>query len=105
MRSATADCVFTPRCFLLDDYIVIQRVRRVAGVIIVVADQRECHAVSTFARQAVRHLHPRPVVGAGSGQKRSRGIGRVVLQRRRSPVIRHRVWTADLVPKRQRCCC
>ncbi len=64
------------------------------------ADQGQ--GVGMACRHAGRHLDPCRVVGAGLGQNGRGRIARVVLERRRRPVIGHRVWAMHLVPETQR---
>ena len=80
--------------------VVVQRVRRVARVVVVVAGERQRVAVT----RRDRRIHLRPRVGSGTGlrQHRRRGARGVVLQRGRRPVVGHTVRAVVRVPEGQR---
>src|SRR5947208_2572434 len=92
--------VAVPRGRLLYRHVVVERVGRVAGVVVVVADERE--RVAAARRDGGGDLDPCAVVRAHLREDRRGRAGGVVPQRRGSPVVRQGVGAGDLVPERKR---
>ncbi len=81
--------------------IVVQGERRVAGKVVVMADQAEGVAVARGDRGGP--LLPALAAGAGPRQHGRGGAGGVVPQCRRGPVVRQGVRAADVVPEGELC--
>src|SRR5713101_3222595 len=88
-----------PALYLLERYVVVERVGGVGRVVVVVVDQRERVRVRAHERRGL--AAPGSVVGAGPREHRRRRAGGVVSQRRGGPVVGHGVGADDPVPERK----
>src|SRR5207253_4486103 len=84
---------------LLERYVVVERVGRIARVVVVVVDERERVGVAGDDRGGL--ARPCARVRAGPREHRGRGVRGVVPQGRGGPVIGDRVSADDAVPEGQ----
>ena len=99
-RELYSDCAALPN-HLVSLYlnVVIERGGRVARIVVIVIDQRECHAVPTHTRNVSTHLDPSTGTATRSRKQSDRCGGGVVPQGRSRPVILNGIWAVHEVPE------
>ena len=78
-------------------HIVEKGIGGIARIVVVVTDQGQ--GIGVACRHTGRDLHPGGAIVTGLRQDGAGGIARVILERRRGPVIGHGVGTMHLVPE------
>ena len=81
--------------------VVVERVRRVARIVVVVALEREHHRLPGEGGEIGGLVHPGAGVGAGLRERRRQQRAGLGLHLHRRPVVLHGVGADDLDPERQ----